>query len=73
MKLVVERDPENDLYTARLVIEGYELLETRLTEFDLLLLRECEHSESIADKLLGLETLTRRIEETYAKEGRKSE
>ena len=39
-------------------------LRAKLQNWDHLLLRECEKSTSIADKVLGLEMITRRIEES---------
>ena len=37
------------------------------TEFDDLLIQECNASEKISDKLLALETIVRRIEEHHNK------
>lgn len=40
-----------------------ELESTRLDNFDRALIKECEESDSVADKLLALECIARRIEE----------
>lgn len=68
MRFTVSRDIEKDLYRATLEIEAGDMLNVELSQTDRALLRECEQSGSISDKLLALETITRRIEETYAKE-----
>lgn len=63
MKFEQHRHPAtNDLYVS-LVFEGFELRSVKLTDFDRALLRECEESSSIADRLLAFETMARRIEE----------
>lgn len=46
-----------------LTLTGSEMTAVELHEFDKLLLRECETSGKISDKLLALETIVRRIEE----------
>lgn len=68
MRFIVSRDTERDLFRVVLEIEELDVLGVALHPMDRALLRECELSGSISDKLLGLETLTRRIEEMHAKE-----
>jgi len=63
MKFEHHKHPATNDYHVSLVIEGFELRSVRFTDFDRALFRECEDSESIADKLLALETVARRIEE----------
>ena len=59
-----EHDPMLDLYRAVVEIEGGEYMTmARLDGFDRRLLEECEDSDSVADKLLALELIARRIEE----------
>ena len=61
MELTQERDEVG--YTIyRLVIPDIELVRCKLYQHDWLLLNECEQSGLISDKLLGLETIARRIE-----------
>ena len=57
------RHPATNNLTISLEIEGFELECAELKDFDRALFRECEKSNSIADKFLALETLVRRIEE----------
>lgn len=49
-----------------LTLEGDETFPLNLDHFDRLLIKECDQSNSIADKLLALETITRRIEQSRA-------
>lgn len=46
--------------------EADELANIKLDAADLALLRECDKSLSVADKLLGLECLARRLEQHVA-------
>ncbi len=63
MKFEQHRHPAtNDLHIS-LVVESFELVCPQFTDFDRALFRECEKSNSVADKLLALETIARRIEE----------
>lgn len=63
MKFTVRHDM--DKYVAQLEIDATDVLEAALDPTDRALLRECEHSSSISDKLLALETIARRVEEAY--------
>jgi hypothetical protein len=44
-------------------ISDCELVMAELDTFDIMLIRECDTSASVADKLLALETIVRRIEQ----------
>lgn len=63
MKLEEWRDPATGDFHMMLKIDQLEIMCAKLTDFDRALFRECEESKSIADKLLALETMARRIEE----------
>lgn len=43
-------------------ISGYDIVTARFDEWDRRLLEECDKSDNIADKLLALECMARRIE-----------
>ena len=68
MKFTFFRDPFKDELIYELRIDGNELRDTKLHPFDRKLLADIEFGPSrgtpIADKLLGLETIARRIEES---------
>jgi len=64
MKLETWRDPATNDYHVMLKLDCFEIRCAKLTDFDRALFRECEESSSVADKLLALETMARRIEET---------
>lgn len=57
------KHPVTGTLTISLEIERFEMACATLHDFDRALFRECEKSNSIADKFLALETLIRRIEE----------
>lgn len=63
MRLNFVRDDKygEQIYTLRILDE--ERVRMRLHESDHLLLKECEASNKVSDKLLALETIARRIEE----------
>lgn len=48
-----------------ITIEDSELAQIPLDEFDRELLRECEISDHVSDKLLALEALSRKIERLH--------
>lgn len=54
----------NGCSKATLTIDVLDFLEFKPDEFSRLLFKECESSGSIADKLLALECVARRLEET---------
>lgn len=66
MRFSVRRDAGR--YVAMLEFDSVDMAKATLDPMDQALLRECELSGSISDKVLALETITRRIEEKYAKE-----
>lgn len=45
-----------------LEVSSSDLLWARFTEFDYLLMRECEKSTRISDKILGLQTICEAVE-----------
>jgi len=47
-----------------LIIDDLDYSRANFTRFNFLLIKKCSESKSIADKLLGLETVARRIEES---------
>ena len=63
MWLVANLDFVDGLRTFRLEISEHEMQRASFAALDFRLMRECEGSDSVADKLLGLETIARRIEE----------
>jgi len=64
VRLVYSRNADNQSVTYTLKIDDADMCAVNLTAFDHMMLRECEGSESIADKMLALETLCRRVEES---------
>ena len=64
MELQYSRDWDRNQRIYILTIPMREIMKAKLHAFDLLL-DECEKSKSIADKLLALETIARRIEEAH--------
>ena len=60
----MERDERT--YTLKLCMG--ELIAGTLYEFDRRLIAECEASDKVSDKLLALETIVRRIEESATTE-----
>ena len=66
MKFEANTDTETGDRTFTLRISSIDLRDVNLTNFDALLLSECEKSPKISDKVLALETLVRRIEESLA-------
>jgi hypothetical protein len=64
VRLESYRLPNQDTSRYVLEISGGDYARMKpLDGFDIRLLRECEDSESIADRLLGLEVIARRIEQ----------
>jgi hypothetical protein len=67
VKLRTFQPADRDEYVYELRISGGELMRARLTDFDRALLHDIEHGPAsgapVADRLLGLEMLARRIEE----------
>jgi hypothetical protein len=63
MKLTQQRELITNATIYVLRIEDLDLVLAPLDSFDLMLLRECSDSASIADKLLALECIARRIEQ----------
>ena len=62
MKLTCIEDIENRQTIYNLSVSDAEFIRAYLDNFDRLLIDECEKSDKISDKLLALETITRRIE-----------
>lgn len=60
-------DSVTNIETFILKIDKQEVIKANLQGIDFALLRECGESIKISDKLLGLETLVRRIEESQEK------
>jgi hypothetical protein len=63
MKFQKARELTTNATVYCLRIEDTDLLLAPLDQFDMMLLRECGDSTSIADQLLALETIARRIEQ----------
>ena len=64
MKLRNWRDPvTGDLHCEFTISETDQVKAASLDGFDFLLLRECESSDAISDKLLALELMARKIEQ----------
>lgn len=65
MNLEAFEDPIADRKIFKLTINGGELTRMTLTPLDKLLIEDCiGDNRSVADKLLALETIARRIEES---------
>lgn len=73
MRIVMERDACDDKIKVLLEIDGHEYVRARLDRFDHLLIADCEGSNKVSDKLLMLETIARRIEESSAPTNRTGE
>lgn len=66
MRMIVsENIGNNDLHYS-VVVNKDDIVRCRFGEADFRLIDECSHSGSIADKLLALELIARRIEEAHA-------
>ncbi len=63
MKLEVTQDIANNEQIYTLTIPYFEWMKARIYPQDKLLFDECDKSDKLSDKILGLETLVRRIEE----------
>jgi hypothetical protein len=64
MRFSYWRDPGTLTRKYTIEIKDCDILRMRrFDHLDTLLISECEGSESVSDKVLGLELLTRRIEE----------
>jgi hypothetical protein len=72
VKLTMAIEPLTRNHVYHLEISDVEFVLMRLDNFDTLLLKECEGSDSIADKLLALETLARRIEEERERQAKEA-
>jgi len=57
-------EPRVNTTIYQLTIEDTEFVLAPLDTFDLMLIRECDTSNAVADKLLALETIVRRIEQS---------
>ncbi len=65
MELETFHHPTKDQRVYTLVIEGYELSIARLSVFDKAVIADCtKNGSSIADNLLAIELMARRIEES---------
>jgi len=63
MKLEVTQDLEKREQIYVLTIPYDEWIRAKFHDFDGALFAECDSSNKVSDKLLGMETLARRIEE----------
>jgi len=63
MKFQYRRDLTTNATHYYLVLEDADVAWAPLDQFDRMLIKECEGSKSIADKLLALECIARKIEE----------
>lgn len=62
MKLTCIKDVKNQQTIYKLGISDAEFVRAVFYGFDRLFIDECEQSDRVSDKLLALETITRRIE-----------
>jgi len=67
MKMEVTSDLDNMTIRYTITISGSDWAKAKFYPMDRVLLDECERSERLSDKLLGLETIVRRIEQTDTK------
>lgn len=63
MKYKEWRDPTTLSSFCQISISDFDLVHIPLYDFDKKLLEECSKSNSVADKLLALETIARRLEQ----------
>ena len=63
MRYTEETDTRSHAMKITVEIDDLEMVGCKTDEFDRRLLRECNRSSSVADKILALETIARRIEE----------
>jgi hypothetical protein len=64
----MQENVERDERTYTIKVQMGELVRANLSRFDRALIAECEASGKVSDKLLALETIARRIEESAATE-----
>ena len=64
MKFSQVREVTTNATVYQLRVEDTDMLLAPLDIFDMMLLKECEASKAIADKLLALETIARKIEQS---------
>lgn len=64
MKIEIQRADYDDKILVRIEIEGFEYTRAKFSPFDRMLIADCETSEKVSDKLLALETIARKIEES---------
>lgn len=62
MKLEYYEDIETNEIRINIIIYLSDFLEVELDNFDRFLLKECNKSNKISDKLLALETIARKLE-----------
>ena len=67
MKLEYYEDIKTDEIRINIIIYPLDFFEIELDDFDRLLLRECDKSNKISDKLLALETIARKLEKASNK------
>ncbi len=60
----IESHKINDILKVKLIIKDVDLVKTRFDKSDRAFLEKCNASNKISDMLLGLEMITRRIEES---------
>ena len=73
MKMVWEENPITCDMKIAVVINIQDIIDCEsLTPFDWQFFRECTKSNRISDKLLGLEILSRRIEDSFFKRNNKN-
>lgn len=63
MRYMYQYDPGSSRHAFLLEWDEHDLIHLDLDGMDRRLLAECSHSDGIADKLLGLECLARRLEQ----------
>lgn len=66
MYIEIQKDPRTLRLIGRFEIDDAELAHIRYTQFDRLLLKECEESILASDKFLALELMARKIEASEA-------
>ncbi len=73
MMLEKWRDPANQQDVFQIKIRDSDYVLAELQPFDRLLIKECEKSQLVSDKLLALETIIRRMEEGLELQKKKEE
>ncbi|HUU88395.1 MAG TPA: hypothetical protein VMX17_11680 [Candidatus Glassbacteria bacterium] len=68
MRILSYNDTAQSKRRYLITIDDIDMMDVNFTDFDRSILKDCEKSNSIADKILALELIARRIEESQKKD-----